>query len=747
MRKLLRFTIGFAIACAVSGLLLWQKNLIAMIAFSFLSGGICAVIQGENQRWKTAVLVLFGMGMGFSWCAFYHAFYLGPLEKLDGTTKHLHVTVIDYSEKTAYGYSVNGVAVMDGKPYFLRIYQKEDSLLSPGIEMEANFGIRLTTPSGEKDTSYYRSAGCFAIAAQKTGAIYTQSHLPSALFLPSRMANAAQQSIQRCFPADTAPFAKALLLGDTSDLSYEMDTTLKVSGIRHVVAVSGLHVSALFAAIYLVFRRHRWMTFFASVLILSFFAAATGFSPSVTRAVLMAGLMSLGMAIEEEYDGLTSLSFASLVMLVLNPFVICSVSFQLSVSSVAGILIVSPLLFAKMKKQFPQVKPKSKAGKLLSWLYGVISVSIGAQLFSAPFSAYYFGSVSLIGMLTNLLIIWVTPVLFCGVAVVGVLGSAMPWFSSLLGQLLSWPIRLALVIAGILAKIPFAAVYTQSPFIVVWMACFYCGLLVLILFKRNLRIFLAITGVGLAAAITASIFIPRNDSVRLHVLDVGEGQAILIQSKGATYLVDCGGSSDTRTADEIAQTLLSQGISKVDGLILTHYDSDHCNALEYLLTRVGVTAFYLPTQDRSDFASSLEMRYGDKINWIDSVSSLTLTTGTMTFLPSDIGKTSNENSVCVLFESKECVILITGDRSRSGEKELLRNYILPDVDVLIAGHHGSKNATSQELLQAVRPETVIVSVGANNRYGHPARETLDRLAEFGCKVYRTDLEGSVLIRR
>ena len=141
------------------------------------------------------------------------------------------------------------------------------------------------------------------------------------------------------------------------------------------------------------------------------------------------------------------------------------------------------------------------------------------------------------------------------------------------------------------------------------------------------------------------------------------------------------------------------------------------------------------------------MRYGDKINWIDSVSSLTLTTGTMTFLPSDIGKTSNENSVCVLFESKECVILITGDRSRSGEKELLRNYILPDVDVLIAGHHGSKNATSQELLQAVRPETVIVSVGANNRYGHPARETLDRLAEFGCKVYRTDLEGSVLIRR
>ena len=111
------------------------------------------------------------------------------------------------------------------------------------------------------------------------------------------------------------------------------------------------------------------------------------------------------------------------------------------------------------------------------------------------------------------------------------------------------------------------------------------------------------------------------------------------------------------------------------------------------------------------------------------------------------GKSDNENSMCVLFESEEGVILITGDRSRTGERDLIGKYDLPQADILIAGHHGSKTSTSRELLQAVRPEIVIISAGKNNIYGHPAREVLERLAEFNCTVYRTDQQGSVLVRR
>ena len=108
---------------------------------------------------------------------------------------------------------------------------------------------------------------------------------------------------------------------------------------------------------------------------------------------------------------------------------------------------------------------------------------------------------------------------------------------------------------------------------------------------------------------------------------------------------------------------------------------------------------------------------------------------------------SNENSLCILFESQNCDILITGDRSDFGERMLMRNAQLPDVDLLIAGHHGSKHSTSEELLRTVRPETVIISAGEGNRYGHPHEELLQRLTQFGCTVYRTDLHGTIIYRR
>ena len=182
-------------------------------------------------------------------------------------------------------------------------------------------------------------------------------------------------------------------------------------------------------------------------------------------------------------------------------------------------------------------------------------------------------------------------------------------------------------------------------------------------------------------------------------------------------------------------------------MILTHYDRDHCGALQNLLTRVDVTHFYLPELGKGKMSRSLANQCADRISWIQAETQYVLPTGKLTLLPAKEEKSNNENSMGVLFESEECVILITGDRNRAGEKELIRDYALPDVDVLIAGHHGSKKATSRELLQAVRPEIVIISVGANNSYGHPAPEVLERLSEFGCTVYRTDKRGSVLLRR
>ena len=747
MRRLVRFTAGFAVACAVSALLLWQKNLLLPAIYALLCGLLCGALQRKNSLFSGATVLLLGLAAGFGWFALYRNVYVAPLEALDGQTLRLRVTTTDFSQRTDYGYSVDGVTFLEGKPYFLRLYQKENKMLEPGTVLEADCKLRLTTPAGQKDSSYYRGNGLLAIATQKTSGESGKSEASPVWFLPARARRAALDHLQSCFPPDTAPFAKALLLGDTSCLSYETDTALKISGIRHVAAVSGLHVSALFGAIYFFFRRRRVLTFLIAVPSLLFFAAVTGFSPSVTRAVLMSLLMALGLAVKAEYDGLTSLSFAALVMLLGNPFVIFSVSFQLSAASVAGILTLSPALYSRIVGAFPNAKPKSGKGRVLAWFAGAVSVTGGAQLFSVPISAYYFGSVSLIGVVSNLLLIWMIPFLFCGTAAVGLLAGNIPAVCRVLAKLLSWPIRWVLLAAKLLARIPFGAIYTQSKFVVVWLCFAYLLILVYALRRCRFRVAFALGCISLAATIGASVIVPRMDALRLNVLDVGEGQAILIQSKGRSYLVDCGGDSDAKVADQISQTLLSQGIFRLDGLLLTHYDRDHVNALQNLLTRIRVNQFYLPAAGSTGLPEAFTEANAPCITWVCSDLTLSLPAGSLTMLAPGNSETDNENSMCVLFASEDCVILITGDRSRTGERELLWNYQLPDVDILIAGHHGSKSSTSAALLQAVRPETVIISAGRGNRYGHPAPELLARLSEFGCTVYRTDIQGSVLVRR
>ena len=748
MRKLLWFTVGFAMGCGLCATVFWQQNLIPLLGYAFLFDVLCFALKYRNNLFRVPAAIFLGVFLSFGWFSLFQTEYLRPIQKLDGQTVSLSVTATDYSEKTEYGFSVDCFALLEGKPYHLRVFQKEDTARTPGDVLEGEFRLRLTTPEGKKDSTYYQGKGVFVLANLKSDVVCSSSERSDLWFLPARVAKAAKDRIAQFFPEDVASFAKALLLGDTSDLSYSVDTALKVSGIRHVVAVSGLHVSIVYGLVYLLLRTRRWLTFLVSCPLLFFFAAVTGFSPSVTRACLMTGLMSLGAAITDEYDGLTSLSFAALIMLLQNPFVLFSVSFQLSVASVAGILLFAPDLNQWIQSCFLKVKQKSFFGKLRMWFAGSVSVSVGAYVFSVPLSAWYFGSVSLIGIVTNLLTIWVIGFLFYGIAIVSVLGGVLPAFCRILGWLLSWPIRFVLLTSWSLSHIPFAAVYTESPYIIAWLVFVYVLLALFLLHgRKHGRFFLSAAAVCFCAAIASSVFIPKQDNIRINVLDVGQGQAILLQSGNEDFLIDCGGGNAANVSDKIAQTLLSQGIFELDGMALTHYDTDHTNAMNNLLTRIRVKRFYLPDLEKHTLYNRLKADSSNVVTLVDRDMNIPFGTGKLTFLePGDL-KSSNENCMCILFESEECVILITGDRDRAGEGVLIQKYDLPDVDVLIAGHHGSKYSTSLELLQSVRPEIVIISAGANNPYGHPSPDVLERLTDFGCTIYRTDEQGSVLVRR
>lgn len=744
MRKLMWFVVGFAAMSAVSAYLLHGQSLLLAFLCIFLSLILHISSKEKHQKLK---LVLIGATAALLWCFLFGNFYLKTVEKVDDTKATVSVQISDFSEATKHGTSVDGRVELEGKTYRIRLYSYEDISFVPGDTVHGEIELHYIAGALDSDT-YLSGEGIYLVGYLND---YTVNHAESIEFrhYPVYLRERILSLMNELFPEDTMPFAQALMLGQRSDLDYETNTVLSVSGIRHVVAVSGLHVSILCSLIILIFGYHRVITPVIGVSLLVIFAAVTGFTPSVVRSCLMYALMFGALAAQKEYDAPTSLAFAVLVMLIINPLSIMSVSLQLSVLCVVGILLFSGKIqkFILSEKCLGKASSKSIGDKLKRWIAASVSVTLSTMITTTPLCAIYFGTVSIIGVLTNLLTLWVITIVFCGVLAGIVLGAVYVPIGKGICWLVSWGIRYVLFVAKSLAALPFAAVYTESPYVVAWIVFGYLLLVAFVVGKKK-HLWLTVTCViiSLILSVSLSWLEPHLENYRFTVLDVGQGQCILVQSSGRYYMIDCGGDSPVSTANLAAQTLLSQGITKLDGVILTHYDTDHAGGLENFLTRIPVETVYLPNYtDDTLLAGTLSER-AENICWISHGETVQIAQGEMTIFAGSERMSDNESSLCVLFQPENCVILICGDRGVAGERDLLQNAQLPKVDVLVVGHHGAKDSSSLELLHALQPKTAIISVGADNPYGHPSDDVLMRLELFSCNILRTDQDGTIMIR-
>ncbi len=744
MRKLMLFTIGFTFACVVGVYL-------ATGLWLLLLGGLCltamvVLLLMETLNSKKAACILLGCTVGFLWLFGFDKLYLATPRNMDSQTLALQITATDYSAPTEYGISAEGKTKLNGKTYKIRFYINDSVTLSPGDTVSGSFSLRYTGNGAEK-TTYYSGKGIFIIATPE-GDCTIESGTNTAKYFAPILRHKILNLMDSVFPDAIRPFCKALLLGETSELSDETAQSLRDSGIYHIVAVSGMHVSILFALIYILCGKQRVLTAVIGIPQLLAFAAVAGFSPSVVRASVMQCIMILSLLVNKEYDPPTSLAAAVLGILMVNPLGITSVSFQLSVGCMMGIFLFSSRIYHYLLDELKskKLKRKSLKAKLIHWVIGSISVTLGAMSLTTPLCAIYFGSISLAGIVANLLLLWLVSFVFYGVIAACALGALWLPPGKLVGWLVYYPILFILRVTEVISDMPLSTLYTNSIYVIAWLIFAYILIMIFVKSKKKHPwVLTCCLLVGLAAAVACSWLEHRTDDYRITAVDVGQGQSIILQNKNQYYVVDCGGDSASEAADRTAKELKSQGVFRIDGVIVTHYDEDHAGGVAQLLSRVPADKLYLPvTNEENDILSELTASHSDKIVWVQEI--FAQKSDDLTIIPAEPGQDGNESSLCVLFQPENCDILITGDRSFEGERQLMEQIDLPDLEILVAGHHGSKTSTSLELLRKTRPEAVIISVGTDNRYGHPTEETLNRLDLFGCTVYRTDLKGTVTLR-
>ncbi len=568
-------------------------------------------------------------------------------------------------------------------------------------------------------------------------------------YAPRYVAEFLKNAIDEYMPERTGIFVKALITGEKTGIygTPEVHHALSAAGIMHVVAVSGMHVSFLLALSLALFGARRgWVI---AIPLMAFFALMTGMSPSVMRALFMQSLYVLGPIFHREADGINAISVALFILLLINPFAIASEGLQLSFAAIAGIAVITPRVIGWFEEKGKNLtKQKQLAYQFVT---KSLATSIGAVAFSALIAAHYFGSITLLSPLTNLLVLWIIPFCFAGGFLLGLVSIVFPAAAALVGACLSIIVEFVYCVTSWIGSLPIATVYLPQKLITVWFLATY--LIIAVTYcKKGKKLYRPLLPMCCSICLLFSALLGikayYDQGTTVGAVDVGQGQCIVMLNDSKTLMVDCGGRFDA--GDRATKWLKSHGRASVNTLVLTHFDSDHINGVKQLLWNIPVGNIVcckktLNPKERIalDEIVQAATQTGTEMHYIDKPSKFYL--DEMRVICYVLSKTGGNNGIVVLAKAGAFDLLVTGDMDMESEYELISMDKLPDGECLVAGHHGSKDSTSMVLLDAFSPEYVLISSGYNH-YGHPSQQVLDRLEQKNVIVYRTDQMGSVEIK-
>ncbi len=746
-RPLLTFALPFGLGVFAGQYFLpHERQLLA--AAAILLPGIAATWAVRAKRAHTLVITL-GITLGILWMWCYCTWFLVPKEQLCGTEMTATLELADYPEQREYGarclVRVEGIS---GRA----MYYGDESLLAlaPGDTLRGDVRFYSAVQVGGRESTYYTSRGIFLRLYPVGEMEISCADGESVRYLPQHLKKRLCIAVENTLDDETRGLILALLTGERDWLDEQQITDLEESGLMHLTAVSGLHCGFLIALLSLLVCNNILLSALLAYPLLLVYMTVVGCTPSVVRACVMVGFIIAAPLFGRESDAPTSLGAAALVILLVNPYAAASVSFQLSFASVAGLLTFSPRIYAALTEAFRW--KNRRALRLWKAFCANLSVSVGALVFTAPISAYYFRTVAVVSPLANLLVMQVMSFLFACSLLLTILSAIVP--GALLAFVPEMLAKYVLLAAGTCAKLPGHAVSFGSWAVVMWLVLVYAMLGVCWFSKEGWRTYLAaavLALISLRAAQLMPIKLVENDRLTVVTVDVGQGAATLLHSRGTTALVDCGSHYCLRgSGAAVTDALRLYEWETLDYVVLTHYHEDHAGGVDELLARVRAQALLLPRASDEEMALhdeviALAQRYGAAVRYIDEVTEIELGRSRVTLYPPLTMGGSNEEGLSVLCTAGEFDLLITGDMGSAAERLLIERYAMPDVEVLLVGHHGSKYSTSEELLREITPEVGIISVGENS-YGHPTPEAMERMAYYGCELYRTDWQGNIVIR-
>ena len=654
---------------------------------------------------------------------------------------------------------IDGIKIEKSKKYLLNIKKSKEMNIKFGDYIKIN--AKIEQPSKARNymgfdyQRYLKSKKIIAtiIDVENVEILdVNKANIAESIFNSVR--NNIKKIMYKLLPKDARALVGGMMIGDKEELDANITENFKNSNLTHMLEVSGAHISYVILGLNLMLKKtsNRFRKIFI-ICFLIFFVGVTDFTPSVQRASIMAILLLISTMLYRSQDTYTSIAFSGLVILIINPYSFFDVGFQLSFGGTIGIVLMYNNLIKRFKTN----------GKLKDYIVSSVCVSVCANLIIIPIMAFNFNTVSLTFWISNLL---AGP--FLGVIII--LGFCVYLLSFVIfpvAKIISIPLKyltyILLIIVKYCSKIPFSSITIRTPYIFE-ILIYYIVLYLVFNYVKIKPYFKKLVVIILIAILIANscIHVQNHGNMIIYFIDVGQGDSTLIRTaKNKTILID-GGGSENSSFDVGEKTLLpyllDRKITVLDYVVISHFDTDHCGGILYLMEHIKVKNIIISKQGKESSNYNkfknivldkgiyvIFVKKGDKIK-IDNETYMDVLFPSNNLISDNI---LNNNSIVTKICYNNFSILFTGDVEEIAENEICSQYNTTNTlkaNILKVAHHGSKTSSTAEFIKMVKPQIALIGVGEKNKFGHPNDGVIQRLKNMNTKIYRTDKMGEIVIQ-